>query len=205
MINKKTHKLFLMLLTIANNLKDGGKYFYDYKINEEKDLDIFRLKMKEFEDKGDELLDELTKELINLFITPIEREDVLELASHIDNIINGLEECASRFYIYKIYKIDDYMLEFSDLLNKCVIEIYNAVELLSQKKLTDIRQHTIKIKEYEKKCDVIERNALKELFEKEKDIFKLIQYKEVYGILEDIADECQKVAKVLETVIMKNA
>ena len=205
MINKKTHKLFLMLLTIANNLKDGGKYFYDYKINEEKDLDIFRLKMKEFEDKGDELVDELTKELINLFITPIEREDVLELASHIDNIINGLEECASRFYIYKIYKIDDYMLEFSDLLNKCVIEIYNAVELLSQKKLTEIRQHTIKIKEYEKKCDVIERNALKELFEKEKDIFKLIQYKEVYGILEDIADECQKVAKVLETVIMKNA
>ena len=97
------------------------------------------------------------------------------------------------------------MLEFSDLLNKCVIEIYNAVELLSQKKLTEIRQHTIKIKEYEKKCDVIERNAIKELFEKEKDIFKLIQYKEVYGILEDIADECQKVAKVLETVIMKNA
>ena len=205
MINKKTHKLFLMLLNISNNLKDGGKYFYDYKINEEKDIDVFRLKMKEFEEKGDELLDELTKELINLFITPIEREDVLELASHIDNIINGLEECASRFYIYKIYKIDDYMLEFSDLLNKCVIEIYNAVELLSQKKLTDIRQHTIKIKEYEKKCDVIERNALKELFEKEKDIFKLIQYKEVYGILEDIADECQKVAKVLETVIMKNA
>lgn len=205
MINKKTHKLFLMLLTIADNLKDGGKYFYDYKINEEKDLDVFRLKMKEFENKGDELVDELTKELINLFITPIEREDVLELASHIDNILNGLEECASRFYIYKIHKIDNYMLEFSDLLNKCVIEIYNAVELLSQKKLTEIRQHTIKIKEYEKKCDVIERNAIKELFEREKNLFTLIQYKEIYEILENIADECQKVAKVLETVIMKNA
>lgn len=205
MINKKMHKLFSMLLNISNNLKDGGKYFHDYKINEEKDLDVFRLKMKEFEDKGDELVDELTKELINLFITPIEREDVLELACHIDNILNGFEECASRFYIYKIYRIDSYMLEFSELLNKCVIEIYNAVELLSQKKLTEIRQHTIKIKEYEKKCDVIERNALKELFEKEKNLFTLIQYKEIYEILENIADECQKVGKVLEAVIMKNA
>lgn len=205
MSNKKMHKLFSMLLNISNNLKDGGKYFYDYKINEEKDLDVFRLKMKEFENKGDELLDELTKELINLFITPIEREDALELASHIDQILNGFEECASRFYIYKIDKIDSYMLEFSDLLNKCVIEIYNAVELLSQKRLTEIRQHTIKIKEYEKKCDAIERNAIKELFENEKNLFTLIQYKEIYEILENIADECQKVGKVLETVIMKNA
>lgn len=205
MSSRKMHKLFSMLLNVSNNLKYGGKCFHDYKINEEKDLDIFRLKMKEFEDKGDELVDELTKELINLFITPIEREDALELAAHMDDILNGFEECASRFYTYKIWNIDNYMLEFSELLNKCVIEIYGAVELLSQKNLTEIRQHTIKIKEYEKKCDVIERAAIKELFEKEKDIFRLIQYKEIYEILENIADDCQKVAKVLETVIMKNA
>jgi predicted phosphate transport protein (TIGR00153 family) len=202
---KKKDKLFLMLLAISDNLKDGGKHFLNYKIKEEKHLDEFRLKMKEYEHKGDDLVDELIKDLNNTFITPIEREDALELAAHMDDIIDGLEECAAHFYMYNIYEIDDYMVQFSDLLNNCIIEINNAVELLSNKKLTDMRQHTVKIKEYEEKCDELERTAIKVLFEREKDFVRLIQYKEIYGFLEDVADDCKKVGKVLETVIMKNA
>lgn len=202
---KKKDKLFLMLLAISDNLKDGGKHFLNYKIKEEKHLDEFRLKMKEYEHKGDDLVDELIKDLNNTFITPIEREDALELAAHMDDIIDGLEECAAHFYMYNIYEIDDYMVQFSDLLNNCIIEINNAVELLSNKKLTDMRQHTVKIKEYEEKCDELERTAIKVLFEKEKDFVRLIQYKEIYGFLEGVADDCKKVGKVLETVIMKNA
>jgi predicted phosphate transport protein (TIGR00153 family) len=202
---KKKDKLFLMLLAISDNLKDGGKHFLNYKIKEEKHLDEFRLKMKEYEHKGDDLVDELIKDLNNTFITPIEREDALELAAHMDDIIDGLEECAAHFYMYNIYEIDDYMVQFSDLLNNCIIEINNAVELLSNKKLTDMRQHTVKIKEYEEKCDELERTAIKVLFEREKDFVRLIQYKEIYGFLEGVADDCKKVGKVLETVIMKNA
>jgi len=202
---KKKDKLFLMLLAISDNLKDGGKHFLNYKIKEERHLDEFRLKMKEYEHKGDDLVDELIKDLNNTFITPIEREDALELAAHMDDIIDGLEECAAHFYMYNIYEIDDYMVQFSDLLNNCIIEINNAVELLSNKKLTDMRQHTVKIKEYEEKCDELERTAIKVLFEREKDFVRLIQYKEIYGFLEGVADDCKKVGKVLETVIMKNA
>ncbi len=190
---KKKDKLFLMLLAISDNLKDGGKHFLNYKIKEERHLDEFRLKMKEYEHKGDDLVDELIKDLNNTFITPIE------------DIIDGLEECAAHFYMYNIYEIDDYMVQFSDLLNNCIIEINNAVELLSNKKLTDMRQHTVKIKEYEEKCDELERTAIKVLFEREKDFVRLIQYKEIYGFLEGVADDCKKVGKVLETVIMKNA
>jgi uncharacterized protein len=202
---RKKEKLFLLLLEISSNLKEGGQYFLDFKIKEEKHLDEFQKKMKEYEHKGDIFVDEIIKELNNTFITPIEREDALELAVHMDEILDGLEECAAHFYMFNIYEIDGYMVEFSDLLNKCIVEIYDAVDLLSQKKLTQIRQHSVKIKEYEEKCDFLERRAIKELFEKEKDVIRLIQYKEIYELLENTADECQKVGKVLETVIMKNA
>jgi uncharacterized protein len=202
---RKKEKLFLLLLDISSNLKEGGQYFLDFKIKEEKHLDEFQKKMKEYEHKGDIFVDEIIKELNNTFITPIEREDALELAVHMDEILDGLEECAAHFYMFNIYEIDGYMVEFSDFLNKCIVEIYDAVDLLSQKKLTQIRQHSVKIKEYEEKCDFLERRAIKELFEKEKDVIRLIQYKEIYELLENTADECQKVGKVLETVIMKNA
>ena len=202
---RKKDKLFLMLLDISANLKEGGQYFHDFKIKEEKHLDEFQKKMKEYEHKGDVFVDEIIKDLNNSFITPIEREDAMELAVHMDEILDGLEQCAAHFYMFNIYEIDNYMVELSDLINKCIVEINEAVDLLSQKKLTQIRQHTVKIKEYEEKCDIIERKAIKELFEKEKDVIRLIQYKEIYELLEDTADECQKVGKVLETVVMKNA
>jgi uncharacterized protein len=202
---RKKDKLFLMLLDIAANLKEGGQYFLDFKIKEEKHLDEFQKKMKEYEHKGDNFVDEIIKDLNNTFITPIEREDAMELAVHMDEILDGLEQCAAHFYMYNIYEIDNYMVELSDLINKCIVEINNAVDLLSQKKLTQIREHSVKIKEYEEKCDIIERRAIKELFEKEKDVIRLIQYKEIYELLENTADECQKVGKVLETVVMKNA
>lgn len=204
-ITRKKDKLFLMMLDIAANLKEGGQYFHDFKIKEEKHLDEFRMKMKEYEHKGDDLVGEIIKELNNTFITPIEREDVLELVLHMDEILDGLEQCSAHFYMYNIYEIDSYMIELSDLLNKCIYEIYEAVGLLTQKKLTQIRKHSVKVKEYEEKCDHLERKAIKELFEKQKDVIRLIQYKEIYELLEDTADECQRVGKVFESVVMKNA
>lgn len=202
---KKKDKLFLMLLEISTNLKEGGQYFRDFKIKEEKHLVEFQKKMKEYEHKGDILVGEIIKDLNNTFITPIEREDALDLAVHMDEILDGLEQCAAHFYIYNIYEIDHFMVEFSEWVNKCIIEIHNAVDLLSQKKLTQIREHSVKIKEYEEKCDILERVALKELFEKQNDIKRLIQYKEIYELLENTADECKRVSKMLETVVMKNA
>jgi predicted phosphate transport protein (TIGR00153 family) len=202
---RKKDKLFLLLLDISDNLKESGQYFLDFKIKKEKHIDEFQKKMKDYEHKGDIFVDEIIKELNNTFITPIEREDALQLANHMDKILDGLEQCAAHFYMFNIYEIDNYMVELSDLINKCIVEIFNAVDLLSQKKLTQIRQHSVKIKEYEEKCDFLERRAIKELFEKQKDVIRLIQYKEIYELLENTADECQKVGKVLETVIMKNA
>lgn len=202
---RKKEKIFLMLLDISTNLKEGGQYFLDYKIKEEKDLEEFMVKMKDYEHKGDYLVNDIIKELNNTFITPIEREDALELAVHMDKVLDGLEQCSAHFYMFNIYDIDNYMHEFCNWLNKCIVEIHNAVDLLSQKKLAEIRQHALEIKEYENKCDLLERKAIKELFEKQKDAIRLIQYKEIYEILENTVDECRKVAKSLETVVMKNA
>ncbi|NRG43966.1 DUF47 family protein, partial [Bacillus sp. CRN 9] len=73
------------------------------------------------------------------------------------------------------------------------------------KKLLKIREHAIKIKDYESKCDGVLRQSIKHLFSVEKDPIRIIQYKEIYENLEEIADSCQTVANAFETIIMKNA
>lgn len=203
---KKKDKLFVRLQSIAAILRESTQYFYDFKINEECDLTEFMKTMKSYEEKGDEEVHAIIKELNSSFITPIEREDILHIAMHMDDILDGLDECATLFEMYNINKVNDYMVKFSEYINMSAIEIYECIELLSQKKLMGIREHLIKIKDYESACDVLERQGIKELLTTHKDnIIELVEYKEIYKLLEEVADQCQDVANVFETIIMKNA
>lgn len=202
---KKKDKFSVLLSDMAVNLKESANYFADFKLKNVSDLQIFFEKMKEYETKGDSYVHEVIKELNNAFITPLEREDILHLAMSIDDVLDGFEHTAALFEMYSIIQADEYMLKMVDAIRNAAIEIEKAIELLANKKLLQIREHAIIIKDYESKCDGILRQSIKQLFAVEKDPIRIIQYKEIYENLEEIADDCQGVANTLETIIMKNA
>jgi uncharacterized protein len=201
----KKNKFYTYLTNMAINLKESSDYFSDYKVKTEKDLAIFANKMKEYEHKGDEIVHDIIKELNNTFITPIEREDILLLANSMDDVLDGLEQCAALFEMYTVTDINQYMLQFVEEIKKCSYEILESVELLTTKKYKSIREKVIKINAVESKCDLIERESIKNLFLTEKDPIRIIQYKEIYESFEEIADACETVANTLETILMKNA
>ncbi|MFT4413789.1 DUF47 domain-containing protein [Fredinandcohnia humi] len=204
MMAKKKDKFFTHLINISSNLKESADYFADYKINNVDDLKIFSEKMKEYETKGDNFVHEITRDLHNAFITSIEREDILALTMSLDDILDGLESTAALFDMYSIIQADEYMLKFVEAIKHCASEIDKAIDLLSTKSLLKIRDHAIKIKELESQCDNILRHSIKHLFDVEKDPIRIIQYKEIYEELEEIADYCQAIANTFETIIMKN-
>ena len=205
MVFKKKDKFAILLSQIAGNLKVSAHYFADYKINNVSDLKEFSSTMKDYETKGDSYVHEVILDLNKVFITPIEREDILALAMSMDDVLDGLEHTSAMFEMYSITQADEYMLKFVEAIRQCSDEIEAAVELLSTKKWIQIREHAIKIKDYESKCDGILRQSIKHLFNTEKDPIRIIQYKEIYEELEQIADYCQNVANTFETIIMKNA
>src|SRR5690625_3457569 len=205
MFFRKEDQFSIHLRTISANLVESMDYFYNYKNEKNIDVKKFAEQMKAYENKGDTLVHQVIHDLNKVFITPIEREDILSLATHMDDILDGMESTAALFEIYSISSADEYMHQFVDYIQKCVIEIDDALELLSQKKLLDMRKHIIKIKDYESKCDEIRRVSMKKLFDTEKDPITLIKYKEIYEELERVSDYCEAVANVLEAVIMKNA
>jgi uncharacterized protein len=201
----KKDVFFDLLFTISENVKESAQYFVEYKIHNVSDLKEFARVMKEYERKGDSYIHELVVELNKTFITPIEREDIHQLAMKMDDVLDGLEQCSARFEMFSFTEIDDHMVQFFNNIYQSTIEIVNALKLLSQKKLLDMRTHAIKIKDYETKCDEILRASIKNLFVEQKDPIKIIQYKELYEMLEEIADSCEDVANTIETIIMRNA
>lgn len=198
--------LFKMLLEMSGLVRECSKYFYEFRIKEHNHLYEFYSTVKSYEEKNHELMVAFIKELNKSLITPIEREDILYLSDHLNDVLNWLDEGASRFEMYNVTDITDEMRAFSEYINKCTAEINICVELLSEKKFNDMMPHIIKVREYEAICDILERQSIKALFTTYKDDpIKLIQHKDIYETLEKCVDHCKDVTKVLESIIMKNA
>ncbi|KXH80884.1 DUF47 domain-containing protein [Sporosarcina sp. HYO08] len=203
--SKKTDPFFAALLSIAENVQEAMHYANDFKIQNAADLKEVSIKLKNYETAGDELIHDLIARLNKSFMTPIEREDILQLAIKMDDVIDGVEAFVAHLEMYSLIEINEYIQKFMDNIVKSSDEIVKAMQLLARRKLEAMREHAVLIKEYERICDEVFRTSIKQLFITEQDPIRIIQFKDIYEQLEDIADHCQDVANTIETIIMRNA
>lgn len=204
MFGPKKDVFFEKILVIAKHLESSAKYFTQIKGKNGNNLYEISAVMKEFRAKGNTFINQIILELNKSFITPIERDDILQLAMKMDDILNSIEKCTAYYEIFSFKKQDEFVEEFISYIYECTIEITKSMELLSKKKLINMRVHSIMIKEIEVKCETLFRKALKQLFN-EKDVLKVIQQKEIYGMFKITAERCREVATTIETIIMRNA
>lgn len=201
----KKDKFSELLLSITSNLQETTYFCVEKPISNHHELHLFLENVKEYESTGDELIQNITKELNQTFITPIDREDILQLALYIDDVLDGIEHTAALLEMYSVTNLTDQMKKFFRINHQCATEISEAITLLSLKKLPSIPVHSSALKEHEANSDNLLRTALKNLFASEKDPIKIIQYKDIYESLESIVDSCRKVANTLDSIVMKNA
>lgn len=201
----KTDPFFTALLQIAEHVQEAIHYADDFKIESVADLKEVSIKLKNYEREGDTLIYELTTKLNTSFMTPIEREDILQLSIKMDDILDGIEHFAAHLEMFSLTEIDEYVHSFMENIVKSTDEIVKALQLLSKRKLVEMRDHAVLIKQLESICDEIYRTSIKQLFITEKDPIRIIQLKDIYEQLEDIADYCEDVANTIETIIMRNA
>jgi predicted phosphate transport protein (TIGR00153 family) len=201
----KKDKFSEILVQITDNLQETAQFFLDQDISNHHELQVFLETIKEHELIGDTFVHTIIKELNETFITPIDREDILQLAVNLDDVLDGIEHIAGLLEMYSVTKPTDQMKKFVQKIYECSIEISGAIDYLSQKKLTAIAPYSQKIKEIEDHTDNLLRIAVKNLFATVKDPIKIIQYKEIYEALEGIVDDCRSVANTLDSIIMKNA
>lgn len=203
--SKKPDPFFHSLHDIALNVQTAAHYTEDFKVVTVQDLQELSQQMKAYETAGDKLVHDLIGRLNNAFMTPIEREDILALAVRMDDVLDGLEHFTAHLEIYSLIEIDDSMRTFVNLIAKASDEMVKTMELLQKKKLLAMRDHSILIKDFERKCDDVFRSSLKQLFVTETNPIRIIQFKDLYEKLEEVADYTQNVANTVETIIMRNA
>ncbi|AMA64544.1 MAG: DUF47 domain-containing protein [Kurthia gibsonii] len=203
--SKKEDPFFAALYQIAENLNAASHYADDFRITSIADLKELSVTLKKYETDGDKLIHQLIQMLNKSFMTPIEREDILELAVRMDDILDGIEGCIAHFEMFSLTEVDDYMRDFLKYITLSTDEIVAAMKHLLNRKLLNMREHAIVIKDYERKCDEVLRTSIKQLFSHEKDPIRITQFKDIYEQLEEVADYCQNVANAMDTIIMRNA
>ena len=155
------------------------------------------------EEKGDDIIHEVLTRLNQTFITPIDPEDIHSLASHMDDVLDCIEETAHRLVAYRLESIPPTVVEFCRIVQACCASLAKAFVALSKDE--PMLEHCIEVNRLEHVADELLRTSVGDLFANEKNPIALIKHKEIYEVLEKTTDFCEDVADVLQGVVVKNS
>jgi hypothetical protein len=154
------------------------------------------------EHEGDRITHEIIQRLNQTFVTPFDREDILALASALDDVVDWIEEVADFLSIYRIEAPMRQAQEMAGVLHASAIEIAAAVPSL--RTLRDVHQQTVEVNRLENEGDRILRAALAALFNEGIDPMVVIRWKDIFERLEHAIDATETAMNTLEGVVIKN-
>ena len=199
-------KFYLYFEESAQNLVNAARLLPNLCKGSLEERTQIASQMQAFEHSGDAVTHKIYAELNATFVTPFDREDIHQLASALDDVMDIIDGCASRFVLYKILECPRPINDLMDVLAKSVMELQRGVSLLRDfRKSAELQKILEKINEYENEADSLFEQAIAELFENEKDPVRIIKLKEIYVAVETATDKCEDAANVMESLLIKHA
>jgi uncharacterized protein Yka (UPF0111/DUF47 family) len=160
--------------------------------------------MKAIENAGDQITYELITLLNTQYITPFDREDIYELATALDDVVDNIEEASDLLELYGVEQPTRQSIEQCRIIVGAVEHLCNA--LSSLKGFRGVQSELIALKELEDAGDRVVRDAIADLFRSPQiDPLIVIRWKDIYDALEASLDACEKAANVLGNIVVKNA
>lgn len=158
------------------------------------------------EHEGDELNHGVMEALIKAFITPIEREDILDISNHLDDIIDTIEDVVLNLYMYNVKTIRPEAATFMNLIKRsCELVKSSVTELANFKKSKRLKSDIIEVNQLEEEGDRLYIESMHKLHTSQGDPIEIVAWREVLKVFERCLDTCEKTAGLIEGVVMKNS
>jgi predicted phosphate transport protein (TIGR00153 family) len=199
----REEKFFELFIEDGQNVLAGARmleeFFRSYEQRER-----LASQLRDTERRGDTLSHDIGQKLENTFVTPFDREDIHQLISRLDDVLDFIEEVADTCILYKIQEPTPMALEQAQIVVQQCEELVRALEKL--KGFKNVSPHWIEIHRLENEGDRVGRKAIADLFTDDgPDPIEVIKWKEVYTLLEDTIDACEDAANVIERIVVKHA
>ena len=161
-------------------------------------------------DAAERAADKVTHETIALlhktFITPIDRDQIHQLITAMDDILDLIQDVAESIALYDLRRITPEAQQLAEICQMSCERVRDTVGLLTNVKRADaIMKNCEEIDRLESDADRVMRAALSKLFREESDIKQVIKLRAIYDLLERITDRCEDVANVVEGIVLENS
>jgi uncharacterized protein len=197
----KEEKFYADFLAMADELQKGAGLLEAMVAPEHPAWDKAE-EIKEVEHKCDFLTHEIIQRLNRTFVTPIDREDIHELARSLDDVMDAIDASAALIRLYKLASVRFGARELARVVSASTVEIRKALAALSEGK--SLATHAVEINRLENEADRLHQQAVVRLFDEETNPFVVMKWKEALDFLEQATDRCEDVANVIEGVAVKH-
>jgi len=158
------------------------------------------------EHQADDIAHETMRQLHKSFITPLDREEIHQLITSLDDILDLIQDVAHTVTLYDVRHVSTEAISLGDLCRSCCERVRAAVVLLpSMDNGPEILKICHAINELESAADREMRRAMSRLFREEPDVRELIKFKAIYELLETVTDRCEDVANIIEGIVLENS
>ncbi len=207
LFRSKQSEIFNCLVKQAAKVCEAAEIFSGLAHHKRK-IDAATSKLQEIEDEADKLVHKITDDIEKIFILPLDKEDIKELAESLDDIIDNLEQVVNRIKIYKVDDRNSDLVEFADLISSSAKQTDLAVRTIQKHKFSSRAYASSykKLHSLENRADKVHRRVLEKLLGRSKDgkhALFVIKKKEIYDTLEQTLDRFEDMAILFERLKLK--
>jgi hypothetical protein len=199
----RTTEFYVLFESAGRNTLEAAR-LAERRFREFPNASVSQAEVKAVETAGDQITHDIVQLLNTQYITPFDREDILELATAIDDVVDHIEEASDRLDLYNLEQPARRAVEQCTLLVGATEHL--AAGLSGLKGLRGVQQALVEVKRKEDEGDRLVRDAIGALFHDERiDPLVVIRWKDIHDALEDALDACETAANVLGNIVVKNA
>jgi predicted phosphate transport protein (TIGR00153 family) len=171
-----------------------------------KELDAHAQRIDAVERAADKITHECMTLLHKTFITPFDRDQIHQLISTMDDILDLIQDVAESVALYDLRSVTPEARQLAEICQRCCDRVQTVVGLLTDVKRSDaILKVCEEIDRLESDADRVMRSALSKLFREENDLKQVMKMRVVYDLLETITDRCEDVANIVEGIVLENS
>jgi uncharacterized protein Yka (UPF0111/DUF47 family) len=202
-LTPRTSEFYALFARAGENALDAARRA-EQRFREFPSASVSQADVKAIETAGDAITHDLIQLLNTQYITPFDREDIYELATALDDVVDNIEEACDLLELYGVEQPTRQSIEQCRILVGAVGHLCAALGRL--KGFRGLQAELIALKELEDEGDRVVRDAIAELFRDSRiDPLTVIRWKDIYEALEQSLDACEKAANVLGNIVVKNA
>jgi predicted phosphate transport protein (TIGR00153 family) len=202
-LTPKTTEFFVHFTSAGENALEVAR-LVERRFREHPNSGVTQEQVKAAETAGDDITRDLIVLLNTQYLTPFDREDIYQLATEIDDVVDYLEEASDLLGLYGVEMPTRHAVEQCAIIVQAVQQL--AIACGNLKGMRGVQQALVEVKSLEDQGDRVLRDALASLFRDDRiDPLIVIRWKDIYEALERALDACETAANVIANILVKNA